>query len=218
MSRSFIKRLGTAGVCLGLAMAVPANAYTFLDGEFNVNVDSYSGNTGVFTYTIDFTNWSGAANYLIAVDFGLSNPKVASINSLTTNAVGGWTAVIGSSSANGCGGGSSVFACANDDPFDWPNGQPTTGTVYFTFNVTFDAALSPSQWLDSDNHIGAFFLTCETTAVTNGKQCTPGSGLSDTTTFTDSDSDTDSDVPEPGTLALLGLGLIGLGAARRRKI
>jgi hypothetical protein len=208
-----------ACAAFGLFATAPANAVTHSGGEFTVSASQVDANTVDFVYTADFTNWTGDFDFIFAIDFGLSNPKVASIDSFSTTALGSWAAEIGNTSANGCGGGSSVFACAEDLPLDTNNAQRTIGIVTWSFRITFDANLTSAAWLDDDNHIGAFFFNCGT--APDWGTCQSGNGLSQETTFgdddDDDDDDDDTDMPEPGTLALLGLGLLGLGLSRRRQ-
>lgn len=207
----------SAAAAAGLMLAsTSANALIHSGGEFTVSGTEIDANTAQFVYTADFTNWVGPGNYIFTVDFGISDPKVASIDSFSTTATGGWTADTGPTNANGCQGTSNVFACAVDEDFSTATGQATSGIVTWTFVITFDDIVSAANWTDSDNHIGAFFYNC----TESGCQAT--NGLSEETTFEfdegdDDDDDDDTDVPEPGTLALLGLGLMGLGLRRRRR-
>jgi len=65
-------------------------------------------------------------------------------------------------------------------------------------------------WYNSAGFTGSIVLP--------GKDPAGGNyGISHFSLFNTGDGDLDYDAPEPGTLALLGLGLIGLGLARRRQ-
>ena len=196
------------------------------DGEtYQVFYDSTDLGTDEidFIYEVDFSTpgWTGSPNsFLISVDFGLTEPKVDSVLLNSTTAPGTWMAGTGASNANGCGGGSSVFACAENSPV---NAAPAAGKYTFDFTVTFNDVVSEGQVTDANNHIGAFFTTCKDPAdVTTCRG--GGQGLSEEISFDPKPTPTPSTSPDPtpppnpmplpGTLALMGLGLLLLRKLR----
>lgn len=202
-NRAFWGAALTAGLLVAMA---PAHAVVHSGGTFTVTASSVDANTVDFVYTADFSGWTGAQDYIFAIDFGLSEPKVLTIDTFSTTASGGWITAFGPTNSNGCNDTSATFACAYDDNFDPATGQTTTGTVTWNFRVTFDSDVTAANWTDTDNHIGAFFMFCDASG------CKGQNGLSQETTFGNPPP-----VPEPATLGLLGLGLLGMGLARRRR-
>lgn len=228
--KTAIKTIATSGLLTAAllgASATTAAPIIHNGATFEVTGSNIAGATADFLYTVDFDTpgWMSQGGtdpmeYLIAVEFNLSGYKVASINSLSTDADGSWTAgAANSSNANGCNfkANGSVVCSADDNlnPFDEADThQKTTGQVSFAFNVTFDKNIASDALSSAENHIGAFFRKCS--GATGDRKCTPGLGLSQNVTFDDTPNPPQQ-VPAPGTLLLAGLGLLGFGFPRHKR-
>ena len=177
----------------------------------------------LINYVFDFTNWDvsdpcaagddtcGAerATHLLAIHFsfgGSENPDTTLL-SVNPTSVGDWDLFDTVADASGCGndGGSNNVCAEVVDPwlaalFD----SSGDGNIY-TFQ--FEVVYSDSFNLDvEDAAIRAAFSEC--TGVQFEEGCKQAGLMSLRTT---------TQVPEPGTLALFGIGLVGLGLIRRRK-
>jgi hypothetical protein len=208
---------------MNLAQADPI-AVEFNDATASLELVSTTNNVdGTVTYRIeyvfDFTNWDvtgtcadgddtcGAerATNLNSVhfSFGGNEDPNGDLVSVTPTAVGDWEVFNTVASAAGCGNGGSNNVCAvADDPWLAPIFDGSgIGIVYtFQFDVTYSSGFTVDI---EDAAIRANFTDCD------GQEC-DNAGLMSLRTSTK--------VPEPGTLALLGIGLLGMGLTRRRKL
>lgn len=229
-----------AACVLGLAavgLHRPAEAFTIdpvgcatcsglgLDATYALDGD---GVTAHFTFVATWTTnaWNGELMDSFSLQFGGGSGGLLD-QSLTAAAAGPgpgtWTRVYDKVSGNGCTASGFDAVCFTMLPSGLgaagggSDGAPfinrgATDLVYtWTFDVRFSSAANRTSGLAGDNSIK--FLSLKYNR--NNNRWSTGHQLSESGTYTPGDDD--EDVPEPGTLALFGLGMLGLGWAGRRR-
>ena len=233
-ARNFLLSIAVAAAALSHAapsLAVPVGHHGAI---FDFSITQVAGTRYSVVYTADFTDFDqGNKDYIAAINWKVSGARPLSASLVSTNAAGSWGSPLldNNADAKGCkdkGKGNNAFVCLEID--DWLS-QATSGSLEWIFDVVFDAPLTDAQLANVGNPIRALFaredgkgpkqaglMSCATGGGDDG--CDPVTlvslppvqeippplfGLTPL-----------AQVPEPGVVGLLGLGALGLLAARRR--
>ncbi len=195
-------------LCLMLAPSVFADSVPYNGGQFSLAVTNLTGNTYQVTYKADFTHWTGGSLFMSGLDFGFGSANVVGAPQVLN---GSWTyqgdgalngGLLGN---NGCNTSSnSNFACFESGHY-WD--YLTAGVYTWTFNVTYDRALTDSMLTADNDHIGGLFVN-----IFDSSRGILSMGVD---VNTPPPPPPPTSVPEPATLTLLAAGA-GLLFVKRR--
>lgn len=214
------------------------NAVSDTQATFNVHFNAntlnspdfygdWTDTSGLWAFSLGFPNPTNADG----IDFSVLSSTVTTTASTVQPST--WDGILGKISANACG-----FDSGNDGSVCY-EGPPlvTPGNFSVGFDLTFNILLNN---FDSTNDFGNLtedsLIHLMVNFVQPSEECNVGNGgcfydgttywkklgsnLSQNLAFADDTviQDDDDTIPEPGTIALLGIGLAGMSAVRRRKM
>jgi len=199
----------SAAICSAMLLAGAAQAATVVVGdgiEWSWASADIGSSSGQIMLHADVSGSTLGDVYLQA--FQLKQADLSPSFTVSSASVAGFTWSQSELSANGCSGGDhgSNMCFFGDQALSVTDNSDIDLVINFAFSsgVLDDALHLKVQWVTNDTALG----TCSA-GDDQGSKCwnKVGTLISEDVTA----------VPLPGTLGLLGLGLAGLGAVRRRK-